>query len=99
MRWLRRLVRIRLAKRGCEAGVTGLETAIMCALLSIVTIGSLTSLNSATEAAQFASDRNESLDQLRVMAANFTKDVQQATEATSIDSVTFSSVTMNTYVG
>jgi len=91
---MRRLFR----ERAREAGFTIVEAVITVALLGIVTIAVLGSMSSATESAQFASERNESLDQLRIMAANFTKDIRQATGATAIDAATLSSVTVNTYV-
>ena len=55
----------------------------------------LMTMTRATETTQFTSERNDSLDQLRVMAANFSKDLRQGIQATSISP---SAITFQTYV-
>jgi hypothetical protein len=66
------------------------------AILGIATIAMLLTLGRAAETAQFSSDRNESLDQLRVMSANFAKDVRQGVRASYAGP---SAMTFDTYVG
>lgn len=78
-----------------EGGFTVLELTIGVALLGLAMVAMLMTLGRATETAQFASDRNESLDQLRVMSANFAKDVRQGVRATYAGP---STMTFDTYV-
>jgi prepilin-type N-terminal cleavage/methylation domain-containing protein len=88
-----RSLRRRLAHE--ERGFSLVESMIVVFLLGIVTASILTTIVRSSATSQFSLDRNEALDQLRVMAANFTKDVRQGIEATAISR---SSVTFNTYV-
>lgn len=72
-----------------------LEVAITIALLSIVVVAVLGTLVRATETSNYALQRSQSLDQLRLMANEVTKDLRQATEATSIN---YDAITVRTYV-
>lgn len=78
-----------------EGGFTIVESMITVALMAVAAVAILSSLMRATETSQVSLDRNDALDQLRVMAATFTKDVRQGIEATAIST---SSVTFDTYV-
>lgn len=69
---------------------------IASALLLVVLVVVLGQLSSVTETNVFATKRAESLDQLRVMSANFGKDVRQASRATAASQT---SVTLETLVG
>lgn len=78
-----------------DAGFTLVEVMIGVALLGIAVVAMLGTLNRTTETARYAELRNQSLDQLRVMAATFGKDVRQAVRATAIDD---NRLTIDTYV-
>jgi hypothetical protein len=65
------------------------------AMMGVAIVAMLTTMTRATETTQFSSERNDSLDQLRVMTANFSKDLRQGIQATSISS---SAMTFQTYV-
>lgn len=55
-----------------------LEVMICVGLLAVAVVSILGTLGRTTEAAHYSELRNQSLDQLRLMAANFGKDVRQA---------------------
>ena len=65
------------------------------ALLGIAVVAMLGTLNRTTETARYSELRNQSLDQLRLMSANFGKDVRQAVRATDIQP---DRLTLETYV-
>lgn len=65
------------------------------ALLAVAVVAMLGTLNRTTETARYSELRNQSLDQLRLMSANFGKDVRQAVRATDIDP---DRLTIDTYV-
>ena len=81
--------------RDPEAGITIIETVVASALLLLVLATLLGALSSVTEASVYASDRSESLDQLRLMAANLGKDVRQASRVTT---ATQTEITLDTLV-
>ena len=76
--------------------MTLLEVTMTTLLLSIAIVAMLGAVNRATTQATFSQRRNEALDDLRVMAAIFSKDVRQGIVATE---VTPSEFAFDTYVG
>jgi hypothetical protein len=66
------------------------------ALMGVAVVAMLTTMTRATETTQFSSERNETLDQLRVMSSTFSKDIRQGIQATAISP---SAITFQTYVG
>jgi hypothetical protein len=78
-----------------EDGVGLLELVVAVAVFTVATVTLLAALDRATTTATFSQRRNESLDDLRVMAAAFSKDARQGIEATSISATQFS---FETYV-
>lgn len=92
----RRISRGRSERRGlAAAGASVLEMVVVVALFSVVIATLLAALDRATTTTSFAQRRNESLDDLRVMAAAFSKDVRQGVGATSASPTSFS---FSTYV-
>jgi len=85
------LARLRSRARS-EAGVSTLEVVIATVVLAIASLALTGSLTSATHASTYAQRRNEALDDLRVMAASFSKDVRQGIEVSTAepDELTFS---------
>ena len=81
--------------RSDERGVTIFEMVVTVSVLSIAIIALLSSLERATTTAGFAERRNRALDELRIMAANFGKDVRQGTQAITVSPTNFS---FDTYV-
>lgn len=75
-----------------EAGVTIVETVVTMAIFAIALVALLTTMTKAAETTEYARDRNEALDQLRLMTATFSKDVRQGITASAIspDAMTFS---------
>ena len=69
---------------------------IVTLVLSVAIAALLSGLVNATRAASFTQERNEALDDLRMMTSVFAKDVRQGIEATV---ATPSSLTFDTYVG
>lgn len=64
-------------------------------LLTVVASALLFTMTSSMETTAYARDRNEALDQLRLMTAAFTKDVRQGIQASAISS---DAMTFDTYV-
>lgn len=79
-----------------EAGVSLIEVMIASALLLVALVTLLSALSSVTESSVRTADRSASLDQLRLMAANFGKDVRQANR---VSAATSSTITLETLVG
>ncbi|HVM40520.1 MAG TPA: hypothetical protein VM618_07045 [Acidimicrobiia bacterium] len=88
----------RSERLGDERGFTVLEVMIGVGLLSIAVVTILGTLGRTTETARYSELRNQSLDQLRLMAANFGKDVRQARRVTAADLVNGDEVSLQTYV-
>lgn len=63
--------------------------------MGIILVAVLSTMGRATETATYADQRNEALDQLRVMASTISKDLRQGSRVTAM---TQSSVTLDTYV-
>ena len=78
-----------------EGGFTVVEIIITVALLSIVMIPILNTIVRANETARFSFDRNEAIDDLRLMMNDVAKDIRQATEVTAVST---SALTVSTYV-
>ncbi len=76
--------------------MTIVELVVTSAVLLVALAAALSTLGSATRTARFADDRGQALDDLRVMAATFSKDVRQATQATE---ATPTDLVIDTYLG
>ena len=72
-----------------------MEVIITVALLAVVMVPILNTIGRANETARYSYDRNESIDDLRLMMNDVAKDVRQATAVTE---VTYSSITVETYI-
>lgn len=75
--------------------MTILEMVVTVAVLSVAIVAILGALGRATTTATFAQKRNEALDDLRLMAATFGKDVRQGVAAAVATPTQFS---FSTYV-
>jgi hypothetical protein len=84
--------RARLAR---EAGVSTLEMVVVVAIMAVAVVTLLAALDRATTTATYSQRRNESLDDLRVMAAAFSKDARQGVSATVVSPTQF---TFDTFV-
>jgi hypothetical protein len=78
-----------------DAGASALEIVIVTLVLSVAVIALMSSLVNATRAASYSQERNENLDDLRVMTAVFSKDVRQGVEASVASQSEF---TFDTYI-
>jgi hypothetical protein len=78
-----------------EDGVGVLELVVGMAVFTIAIVTLFAALDRATTTATFSQRRNESLDDLRVMAAVFSKDARQGIEATTVSPTQFS---FDTYI-
>jgi type II secretory pathway component PulJ len=76
-----------------EDGVGVLELVVTVAVFALATVTLLAALDRATTTATFTQRRNESLDDLRLMAAAFSKDARQGIEATTASTTEFSFTT------
>jgi hypothetical protein len=76
-----------------EDGVGLLELVVVVAVFAVATVTLLAALDRATTTATYSQRRNESLDDLRVMAAAFSKDARQGTEAITVQPAEFSFLT------
>lgn len=81
--------------RSDERGFTALEVVITVAILAVAVFALLNTLDNATKAHSFTVERNEALDDLRLMADVFAKDVRQGIEATTVLPTEF---TFDTYI-
>jgi type II secretory pathway pseudopilin PulG len=73
-----------------EDGVGLLEVVISVAVFGLAIVTLLAALDRATTTATYSQRRNESLDDLRLMAAAFSKDARQGIEATTVTTTQFS---------
>jgi type II secretory pathway pseudopilin PulG len=73
-----------------EDGVGLLELVITVAVFGIAIVTLLAAFDRATTTATYSQRRNESLDDLRVMAAAFSKDARQGIAATIVSTSQFS---------
>jgi type II secretory pathway pseudopilin PulG len=76
-----------------EDGVGFLELIIVVAVMGIALVTLLAALDRGTTTATYSQRRNESLDDLRLMAAAFSKDARQGIQATTASSTQFSFTT------
>jgi hypothetical protein len=75
--------------------VTVLELVMASTLLLVVLATALSGLGSSMQTGRYATERDKSLADLRIMAAVFSKDARQATKVTTASA---SQVVMDTYV-
>ncbi len=79
-----------------EAGISLVEVLVASVLLLAALGIALSSLDSQTRTASYAQQRREALDDLRFMAARFSRDVRASTGATAASA---SDLTIRTYTG
>ena len=75
--------------------MTLLEMAVTTAVLSVAIVAILASLGRATTTSTYTQERNAALDDIRIMAATFGKDVRQGIAAESVTPTQFA---FSTYI-
>jgi prepilin-type N-terminal cleavage/methylation domain-containing protein len=79
-----------------EAGFSLIEVMITVALLAVVVGALLTIFESVQRSAAFVQNRSETLDSMRLVVDQMTKEIRQASSVSATS--TASTITMNTYV-